>query len=49
MAKTKYDYSGTQGDEPMFGGIGVKSKAGKKTFAKKPVAAKAKKGGRPKM
>lgn len=36
MAKTKYDYSGTQGDEPMFGGVGVKGKkAGKKVLKKK--------------
>merc|ERR1711971_935581 len=30
MAKTKYDYSGTQGDEPEFGGVGVKAKVGAK-------------------
>ena len=36
MAKTKYDYSGVEGDEPSYTGLSVKGKgkAGKKKFVK---------------
>lgn len=43
MAKTKYDYSGTQGDEPEFGGVGVKggkAKAGAKKGGRRKIAKK---------
>ena len=37
MAKTKYDYSGKEGDEPAYTGLTPKEKkaAGKKKFSKK--------------